>query len=185
MPFRPEPQFSETPPRMEENPSSTGNPVLDFFLHYWHEKRGDYAMPPRAAIDAREFKQHLGWVCLLDALPDYVDFRYRLVRDRASRTSSSTTEPARRYWRPSTAPDRALGEAALWVYRKCLPCAAAGAQHVAGRRLAPSLCAPHRGPRFAPRTRRRNGRQGIRTFSPSTMRSTARRYRFISLKRSA
>jgi hypothetical protein len=104
--------------RMEENPTSTGNPVLDFFLRYWNEKRGSRAMPPRSAIDTREIKQHLGWICLLDALPDFADFRYRLVGSRVTDfflddgTGKTVAEAFE-------GPDRALGDAALWIYRKC------------------------------------------------------------------
>jgi hypothetical protein len=104
--------------RMEENPTSTGNPVLDFFLRYWNEKHGSRAMPPRSAIDTREIKQHLGWICLLDALPDFADFRYRLVGSRVADfflddgTGKTVTEAFE-------GPDRALGDAALWIYRKC------------------------------------------------------------------
>jgi len=109
--------YTETP-RMEENPASTGNPVLDFFLRYWNEKRGDRAMPSRAAIDMREIKEHLGWICLLDALPGFADFRYRLVGSRITDyflgdgTGKTVSEAFE-------GPDTALAEAALWVYRKC------------------------------------------------------------------
>jgi hypothetical protein len=108
------------PPRIIENPFSIDNPVLEFFRNYWTEKRGARAMPSRAAINTREIKQHLGWVSLLDALPGFTDFRYRLVGSRITdfflgdgtgKTISEAFE----------GPDRALGDAALWVYRKaCL-----------------------------------------------------------------
>ncbi len=66
-------------PIVEYNPDRIDNPVLQFFLAYWREKRGARALPARADISPREIKPYLGWVCLLDALPDYADFRYRLV----------------------------------------------------------------------------------------------------------
>lgn len=69
----------EAKPIVEFNPERIDNPVLQFFLNYWHEKRGTRAMPARADISPREIKPYLGWVCLLDALPGYTDFRYRLV----------------------------------------------------------------------------------------------------------
>jgi hypothetical protein len=66
-------------PILEQNPGRIDNPVLQFFLHYWNEKRGARSMPSRADIVPREIKPYLGWVCLLDALPGCTDFRYRLV----------------------------------------------------------------------------------------------------------
>ncbi len=104
-------------PRMEENPVSAENPVLDFFLRYWNEKRGDRAMPSRAAINTREIKQHLGWVCLLDALPEFVDFRYRLVGSRV--TDFFLDDGTGKTVSEAFQGDTALGDAALWVYRKC------------------------------------------------------------------
>lgn len=69
----------ETKPILEFNPDRIDNPVLQFFLDYWRQKRGARSMPSRADLSPREIKPYLGWVCLLDALPDYSDFRYRLV----------------------------------------------------------------------------------------------------------
>jgi hypothetical protein len=63
----------------ETNPASLENKTLDFLLRYWNEKRGDRAMPSRADIRPSELKEHLGWVMLVEALPDLSDFRYRLV----------------------------------------------------------------------------------------------------------
>lgn len=66
-------------PILEQNPGQIDNPVLQFFLSYWQEKRAGRSMPSRADISPREIKPYLGWVCLLDALPGFADFRYRLV----------------------------------------------------------------------------------------------------------
>jgi len=70
---------TQAAPILEENPDRIDNPVLQFFLRHWREKRGSRAMPARADIRPRDIKPYLGWVCLLDALPGYADFRYRLV----------------------------------------------------------------------------------------------------------
>jgi hypothetical protein len=113
---RAEPIYA-APPRITANPPSiTDNPILAFFLRYWNEKRGDRAMPSRDAISPREIKPYLGWICLLEALPDYKDFRYRLVGSRVSDyflddgTGKTVSETF-------LGEDRLLGEGALWLYR--------------------------------------------------------------------
>jgi hypothetical protein len=69
----------QAPPILVQNPDRIDNPVLQFFLRYWQEKRSARPMPARADISPREIKPYLGWACLLDALPHFADFRYRLV----------------------------------------------------------------------------------------------------------
>jgi hypothetical protein len=73
-----------SPPRLIQNPDSIDNPTLDFFIRYWNEKRGGRAMPSRASFEMREIKDYVGWICLLNALPDFRDFRYRLVGSRVA-----------------------------------------------------------------------------------------------------
>jgi hypothetical protein len=63
----------------ELNPAELTNPTLAFMLDYWKHKRGDRAMPSRADIDPCELKEHLGWVIMVDVLPQARDFRYRLI----------------------------------------------------------------------------------------------------------
>jgi hypothetical protein len=46
---------------------------------YWDRKRGARAMPTRADVDPAELREHLGWLYLIDVLPDLTDFRYRLL----------------------------------------------------------------------------------------------------------
>ena len=41
-------------------------------------------MPTRAEIKPADMKEHLGWIILLDALPDYADFRYRTIGTRVT-----------------------------------------------------------------------------------------------------
>jgi len=69
---------------IERRPEHIDNPVLQFYLAYWHQKRCGRAMPSRADIKPSELKPHIGAMILLEALPDYVDFRYRLVGTRVS-----------------------------------------------------------------------------------------------------
>jgi hypothetical protein len=61
----------------EINPVSFEHETLAFLHRYWNEKRGDRAMPARADLKVSELKDHLGWVIMVEVLPD--DFRYKLV----------------------------------------------------------------------------------------------------------
>jgi hypothetical protein len=60
-------------------PTGFDNPVLSFYFAYWHRKLAGRAMPSYADIKPVELKPHLGFIILLEALPDYTDFRYRRV----------------------------------------------------------------------------------------------------------
>jgi hypothetical protein len=68
----------------EINPQRLQHPVLDFLKTYWDTKRGPRAMPSRADIKPADMKEHLGWIILLDALPDFSDFRYRTIGTRVT-----------------------------------------------------------------------------------------------------
>jgi hypothetical protein len=68
----------------EENPQNLTQPTLAFLRNYWERKRGAAAMPRRSDISPLEMKQHLGWIILLESLPTYADFRYRLVGTRVT-----------------------------------------------------------------------------------------------------
>ena len=63
----------------EINPPTYANPTLAFLRDYWEAKRGGRAMPSRADIRPSELKEHLGWVLMIEVLPDLSDFRYRLI----------------------------------------------------------------------------------------------------------
>jgi hypothetical protein len=41
-------------------------------------------MPSRADIRPAEMKEHLGWIILVDVLPDFTDFRYRTIGSRVT-----------------------------------------------------------------------------------------------------
>ncbi len=60
-------------------PVSLAHPVLADILDYWNAKRGTRMMPGRSEISPLDLRDHLGWIILLDALPGFTDFRYRLV----------------------------------------------------------------------------------------------------------
>ena len=63
----------------EINPSELENETLAFLHRYWKDKRGTRTMPSRADIKASELKEHLGWIIFMEVLPDYSDFRYKLI----------------------------------------------------------------------------------------------------------
>lgn len=63
----------------EVAPTCLEHPILAAVHGYWTAKRGERAMPARADIDPLDLREHLGWIVLLDVLPGFTDFRYRLV----------------------------------------------------------------------------------------------------------
>lgn len=68
----------------EIDPQSLENPILAFLKSYWESRRGGRIMPARADIRPSDMKEHLGWIILLDALPDFADFRYRTIGTRVT-----------------------------------------------------------------------------------------------------
>lgn len=68
----------------EIDPQVLDHPVLRFFKDYWDLKRDGRLMPSRADLRPSEMKEHLGWVILVDVLPDFTDFRYRTIGTRVS-----------------------------------------------------------------------------------------------------
>ena len=68
----------------EIDPEELDNPALNFLKTYWMSKRGERLMPSRADIRPAEMKEHLGWIILLDALPGFADFRFRMIGTRVS-----------------------------------------------------------------------------------------------------
>ena len=63
----------------EINPVRFENPTLSFLHEYWTTKRGDRLMPARGDIIPSQLREHLGWIMLVDVLPGFSDFRYRLI----------------------------------------------------------------------------------------------------------
>jgi hypothetical protein len=47
--------------------------------HYWNAKRQGRQFPRRADIDPAELRSHLGYLFLIDVLPDARDYRFRLL----------------------------------------------------------------------------------------------------------
>ena len=52
---------------------------------YWNEKRGSRSMPARADINPVELREHLGWIMMVEVLPEMADFRYRLIGTKVTR----------------------------------------------------------------------------------------------------
>ena len=63
----------------EINPATLENETLAFLQRYWNDKRVTRAMPSRGDIKASELKEHLGWIIFMEVLPDFSDFRYKLI----------------------------------------------------------------------------------------------------------
>lgn len=87
----------------EIDPKHLKNPALVFLKHYWERKRGTRTMPARADIRPSEMKEHLGWIMLLDVMPEALDFRFRTVGTRVTEyfltqaTGKTLTESFARY----------------------------------------------------------------------------------------
>ena len=62
-----------------EDPDEIADPVLRFFLEYWQRKVRGNDVPLAADFVPKEVRSNLRWIVLIDALPGYDDFRYRLV----------------------------------------------------------------------------------------------------------
>ena len=67
---------------VEIDPPHLENTILAFLKSYWDLKRGARAMPSRSDIRPNEMKEYLGWILLLDVLPETNDFRFRTVGTR-------------------------------------------------------------------------------------------------------
>jgi hypothetical protein len=66
------------------DPQHLEHPALKFLKAYWEDKRSTRAMPARADINPADMKEHLGWIMLLDVLPDFADFRFRTIGTRVT-----------------------------------------------------------------------------------------------------
>jgi hypothetical protein len=102
----------------EVDPQNLELPVLRFLKDYWEQKRPGRAMPSRADIHPAEMKEHLGWIILVDVLPDFSDFRYRTIGSRV--TQYFLQDATGRTIKAAFASyGEAAVNAALAVHRKC------------------------------------------------------------------
>ncbi len=72
------------PIRVVEDPALVEQPDLAFFLDKWRQQKGGALVPPRNSFVPREYGSWLQWLVLAEALPDCVDFRYRLIGSRVT-----------------------------------------------------------------------------------------------------
>lgn len=102
-----------------ENPAHLDNPILDAFLDYWNARRAARLMPSRAEINPNDVKTYLGWLCFLEALPGYEDFRFRLIGSRVAEyfLSDATGLTVREAYAAAKA-GRSATDAVLWILHK-------------------------------------------------------------------
>lgn len=62
-----------------EDPDEVPDPVLTFFLSYWNGKTREGRVPLASSFVPQEVRSNLRWIVVIDALPGYADFRYRVV----------------------------------------------------------------------------------------------------------
>ena len=100
------------------NPASLENETLAFLFRYWNEKRGARAMPSRADIKASELRDHLGWVMIVEVMPDISDFRYRLIGTLVTQyfLGDSTGKTVKEIYGTS---NPVAGKGVSAIFRKC------------------------------------------------------------------
>jgi hypothetical protein len=103
---------------IDENPSTTENPVLDAVLEVWREARRGYAMPAFAALDHKALEHYRGWLSFATALPRYDDFRYSFVGPRVVDYfgSNATGLTIREAYTAAGAGRNAI-DSVLWMFR--------------------------------------------------------------------
>jgi hypothetical protein len=68
-----------SPFSFEPDPDVSDHPSFRELLACWNAKRGSRALPLRKEVDPVELQRHLGSLNLIECLPDFSDFRYRLI----------------------------------------------------------------------------------------------------------
>ena len=61
------------------DPDLSDNPRFLDLVRHWDSKRAGRPLPLRADIDPLDLRTHLGSLNLIECLPGYEDFRYRLI----------------------------------------------------------------------------------------------------------
>ena len=62
-----------------EDPDDLERPLLKTMLKYWRAARETRSIPLYADFNPKDVKAHLPWIVVIDALPGYADFRYRVI----------------------------------------------------------------------------------------------------------
>ncbi|HYM03440.1 MAG TPA: PAS domain-containing protein [Stellaceae bacterium] len=102
--------------KFELNPDVSDEPAFQDLLAYWQGKRGGRDLPLAADFDVVEVKAHIGFLILLESLPDFADFRFRLIGTAitAAYSRDSTGKTTQEVY---GATDPEYGEAILHTYR--------------------------------------------------------------------
>ena len=76
-------------------------------------------MPSRGDIKPGEVKSYLGWLCFMEALPDYCDFRFRLIGSRVAEyfLGEATGLTVKEAYAAANASAEATANV-LWILRK-------------------------------------------------------------------
>lgn len=92
------------------------HPVLHFFLSLWSQKRGKKAMPSRADFRPSDMRAHIGSIVVAEALPDFADFRFKLVGTEVAKyfLADCTGRTIKEAYPP---PDNRFGDCVLKNYR--------------------------------------------------------------------
>lgn len=111
------------PARLVMDPEAVDNPLLGFFLDYWRSKRNGARLPMRASFAPQDIRDKLPWVVVVDALPDFADFRYRVVGTKVARyflgnSTGMTAREAFAKWG-----DEAVADVIDLYARACTACA--------------------------------------------------------------
>ena len=105
------------PTRLVEDPARVENPILTFFLDFWHENRCSGSLPLRASFTPQKIRGNLPWVVMADALPELSDFRFRVVGSRVAEyfLGNGTGKTIREAF---VGTDQAFVDSTLWLYRR-------------------------------------------------------------------
>jgi hypothetical protein len=137
------------PIRVVEDPALVDQPDLAFFLDAWHRHKGDAPVPLRSAFAPRDYGPRLQWLVLAMALPDYADFRYRIIGSRVTRYfgADNTGRTVREVF-GDIVPE--MGEFICWIFGKTCktarPVRFAGSAFAIEKMYCPdydSLCLPY------------------------------------------
>ena len=100
------------------DPETIDHPILGDLLNYWRRKCDGRAMPRRSEIVPSQVPRILPFMIITDVMPDFADFRYRLIGSMVTRyfNGDYTGKTVREAF--ATWPD-GIADSALQVHRAC------------------------------------------------------------------